>query len=114
MGIRMLNHRPAAPRTLVGEAPDVTAPSVPAFATGASTARVPAGLATALRRAVAGLRRRSDPADPQPWHLWADLTRGYLALLLNRLPQPDPSNTVTVFVAAPAFTADGPSGRPAR
>lgn len=113
MGIRMLNHRPAVSQTTVGAEPAAPLPPVPALAAGASTARVPTDLAAPLRRAGTGLRRRLAPREPLPWRLWADLTRGYVALFLARLPRPGPVRTVTVFVAAPP-AADRPSGPPQR
>lgn len=113
MGIRMLNHRPAVSQTTVGAAPAAPLPPVPALAAGASTARVPTDLAAPLRRTASGLRRRLAPREPLPWRLWADLTRGYVALFLARLPRPGPVRTVTVFVAAPP-AADRPSGPPQR
>ncbi|WP_306183607.1 hypothetical protein [Streptomyces sp. MK5] len=116
MGIRMLNHRPAVSPTAVGAAPAAPPPPVPALAADASTARIPPDLAAAVRRAVTGLRRRAVPGESRPWRMWADLTRGYVALLLARLPQPAPARTVTVFVAAPiprADRTDRPLGPPA-
>ncbi|MFF8589880.1 hypothetical protein ACF061_00315 [Streptomyces sp. NPDC015220] len=117
MGIRMLNHRPAAPQTAVGAALAAPLPPVPAQAADASTARIPTDLAATVRRAATGLRRRLTLREPLPWRLWADLPRGYVALLLTRLPRPGQAHTVTVFVATPPFPAGGrpsgpPSGRP--
>ncbi|MGW5199734.1 hypothetical protein [Streptomyces spiralis] len=106
MGIRMLNHRPAVSPTTVGAAPAAPSPPVPALAADASTARIPTDLAAAVRRAVTELRRRAVPGEPRSWRLWADLTRGYVALLLARLPQPAPARTVTVFVATPIPRTD--------
>ncbi|MER6980898.1 hypothetical protein [Streptomyces carpinensis] len=112
MGIRMLNHRPAVYQTAVGAAPAAPPPPVPAHAADASTARIPTDFAAAVRRAVSGLRRRVTPGESGPWRLWADLTRGYVALVLARLPQPAPARTVTVFVAAPITLRDRPVGPP--
>ncbi|MFK4147503.1 hypothetical protein [Streptomyces sp. NPDC004065] len=122
MGIRMLNHRPAVSPTAVGAAPAAPPPPVPALAAGASTARIPADLATAVRRVASGLRGRlvrgaAGPGETPPWCLWADLARGYLALLVARLPRPAPAPTVTVFVATASPTGDrpdGPSPHPSR
>ncbi|MEU6421497.1 hypothetical protein [Streptomyces spiralis] len=122
MGIRTLNHRPAVSPTAVGAAPAAPPPPVPALAADASTARVPTDLAAAVRRAGTGLRRRAVPGESRSWRLWADLTRGYVALLLTRLPRPAPARTVTVFVATPiprtdrvdrADRTDRPLGPPA-
>ncbi|MEU6475770.1 hypothetical protein ABZ858_02555 [Streptomyces sp. NPDC047017] len=114
MGIRMLNHRPAVSQTAVGAAPAVPPPPVPALAAGASTARIPTDLAATLRHAATGLRRRVTPGDALPWRLWADLTRGYAALLAARIPRPVRARTVTVFVAAPPPAPDRPAGPPPR
>ncbi|WP_181446991.1 hypothetical protein [Streptomyces sp. NTH33] len=113
MGIRMLNHRPAVIREDTGEPSAEPPPSVRPFAADASTARVPTDLTTTLRRAARDLRRRPTRGEPAlgetpPWCLWADVARGYLALLLARLPRPGPARHVTVFVAttAPAPVSD--------
>lgn len=103
MGIRMLNRR-TAPAPL---------PPAPALAAGASTARIPAGPATALRRTAAGLGRRLGLPDRQDLRarvlvrsreraaavrrLWADMAAGYLALALTLLPRTRPAQTLTVF-----------------
>ncbi|EYT80539.1 hypothetical protein CF54_24975 [Streptomyces sp. Tu 6176] len=110
MGIRMLNHRPAVSQTAVGAAPAASPPPVPALASTASTARVPTDLAVTLRRAAWDLRRRFTPGARLPWRLWADLTRGYAALLLARVPRPVPTRTLTVFVAASPAVPRHPSG----
>ncbi|MGC0332661.1 hypothetical protein RKD23_005651 [Streptomyces sp. SAI-170] len=112
MGIRMLNRRPA-PSPLV---------PVPAFAAGASTARLVVGPAEAVRHAAVDLGRALSHCrrlrslgecrpirgtlaavgrtrDPARWRLWADLARGYVALLLTLLPRTRPAGTLTVFVA---------------
>ncbi|MGP4089701.1 hypothetical protein [Streptomyces sp. KR55] len=98
MGIRMLNRRTAIP-------------PAPTHAVGASTARIPTDPVTALRHAAAEVRRRlaqrefRKPAVVRArgtavWRLWADLARGYLALLLAQLPRPPrPTHTLTVFTA---------------
>ncbi|MEY9489285.1 hypothetical protein RKD26_005079 [Streptomyces calvus] len=120
MGIRML-HRRAAPPRAGTDGPTLEAfPPVPVFAAAASTARIPATLATALRRATADLGRRivdgprradraatavlpgrpGVPGEQPPWRLWAELARAYLTLALTLLPRPRPVRTVTVFVAA--------------
>ncbi|MFH8219029.1 hypothetical protein [Streptomyces sp. NPDC018056] len=110
MGIRMLNHRPAVSQTAVGAAPAASPPPVPALASTASTARVPTDLTVTLRRAAWDVRRRFAPGARLPWRLWADLTRGYAALLLARVPRPVPTRTVTVFVAASPAVPHRPSG----
>ncbi|KUO22782.1 hypothetical protein AQJ91_01835 [Streptomyces dysideae] len=94
MGIRTLHRRtaPALADAHVGAVPTLPSPSVPVFAAGASTARIPTDLMTSLRR------RRPGPA-PLRRRLWADLARGCLALALNRLPRSRPAGPVTVFVA---------------
>ncbi|MFI5566175.1 hypothetical protein ACIA6T_02100 [Streptomyces sp. NPDC051740] len=114
MGIRMLH------RTAAGNAPPrpggrTLSPPAPVFAASASTARVPATLATALRSATADLGRRiadgrrrtartptagALTVEQPPWRLWAELARAYLTLVLTLLPRPRPVRTVTVFVAA--------------
>ncbi|MFE1440604.1 hypothetical protein [Streptomyces sp. NPDC058739] len=94
MGIRMLDRRPAR---------QPLAP-VPAFASGASTARIVLGPAEAVRSVAADLGRalarcralgpllRCRPlaavrlSGTAPWRQWADLAGGYLALLLALLP----------------------------
>ncbi|WP_157977356.1 hypothetical protein [Streptomyces triticisoli] len=119
MGIRTLNHRPAVVRADIGEVPAEPPPSVPPFAADANTARVPTGLTTPLCRAARHLRRRLTPGGPAPgatppWWLWADVARGYLALLLAHLPRPGPARHVTVFVATvtPAPVSDRSAGPP--
>jgi hypothetical protein len=121
MGIRMLNRRPA----LSPLAP------VPAFAAGASTARLALGPAEAVRHAAVDLGRalshcrpvsalgRCRPLrgtlaavgrarDTTRWRQWADLARGYAALLLTLLPRTRPAGSLTVFVVGvPALS--GPS-----
>ncbi|MEU7055635.1 hypothetical protein [Streptomyces sp. NPDC046197] len=116
MGIRMLNHRPTVARADAEAAPRTPPPPVPVFAADASTARIPADLTRTLRRAVTDLRRRLTPGVPgpgeaSPWRLWADMARGYLALLLVRLPRPGPGPTFTVFVAT-ATPVTGRTGGP--
>ncbi|WP_437020516.1 hypothetical protein [Streptomyces sp. enrichment culture] len=90
-------------------------PPVPVLAPGASTARLPGTLATALRRAAAGLRRgpahrapaAAGAGDSPAWRVWAELARSYLALALTLLPRPRRAPAFTVFVA----TADPVSAR---
>ncbi|MFJ6660089.1 hypothetical protein ACIQNG_27615 [Streptomyces sp. NPDC091377] len=113
MGIRMLNRRPVSSTPLA---------PVPAFAAGASSARLALGPAEALRHTVKEFRHRFPPArepdpvrpdDPAAWRLWTELARGRLALLLTLLPRTRRSRTVTVFIA-PALTPpppDAPAGR---
>ncbi|MFJ3301660.1 hypothetical protein ACIPSA_00810 [Streptomyces sp. NPDC086549] len=108
MGIRMLHRRTAQART-TAQADTAAAPSmppsrIPALAADASTARIPTDLTTAVRKAAANLRRRLTTrafgADRAlAWRHWADLGRGYLALLLTLLPRPRPPRRMTVFVA---------------
>nr|BFD85424.1 hypothetical protein StreXyl84_48250 [Streptomyces sp. Xyl84] len=114
MGIRTLNHRPAVSQTPVGAAPAAPPPPVPALAADASTARIPTDLAVTLRRAARDLRRRLTPGPRLPWPLWVDLTRGYVALLLARMPRPVPARTLTVFVAATTADPGRPGGPPPR
>ncbi|MFF8100551.1 hypothetical protein ACF07S_12365 [Streptomyces sp. NPDC016640] len=120
MGIRLL-HRTAASPGAGADGPTSEAfPPVPVFAAAASTARVPATPATALRHATADLGRRVTdcrrrtgrasaavlpgrpglPAEPPPWRLWAEPARACLTLVLGLLPRFRPVRTVTVFVAA--------------
>ncbi|MFJ9243295.1 hypothetical protein [Streptomyces sp. NPDC101776] len=128
MGIRMLHRRTGRARTQTQAAGAAAAqgaprPPAPAFAAGASTARIPADLAMAVRHTAAGLRHsltfRDDAAvDPREqakhpqgpattptgtpvWRLWADLGRSYLDLVRTRLPQSRSAHTMTVFIAPP-------------
>ncbi|MFJ3230387.1 hypothetical protein [Streptomyces sp. NPDC086787] len=97
MGIRMLHRRAAQARTTPQA--DAAAPTpmpssrIPALAADASTARIPADRTAAVRKRATRLRHRF--AGRQ----WADLCRGYLALLLALLPKPRPPRRMTVFVA---------------
>ncbi|MFF5299572.1 hypothetical protein ACFY5F_09425 [Streptomyces sp. NPDC013161] len=124
MGIRTLHRRTAQVRA-AGDAAAHGArrPPVPALSAGASTARIPADLAMAVRHTAAGLRRRLtfrddtavDPREqarhPQGpaitptgtpvWRLWVDLGRGYLDLVLTRIPRSPSAHTMTVFIATP-------------
>ncbi|MFJ5777208.1 hypothetical protein [Streptomyces sp. NPDC093094] len=118
MGIRMLNRRPAHPPL---------AP-VPAFAAGASTARIAVGPVETARHAAVGLghalarcRPFRAPGGPGPVEaagrprdtrrrLWADQARGYLALLLTLLPRARPVRTLTVFVAPVPALSGPPDG----
>ncbi len=77
-------------------------------ATAAGSARIPAGLVTAVRHAAAGTRRRPvrcernavrQEREAPVWRLWADLGRGYLALALTLLPGSRQMPTFTVFTA---------------
>ncbi|MFJ3333617.1 hypothetical protein [Streptomyces sp. NPDC086766] len=127
MGIRMLNHRPTVSRADGGADPAAPPEPVPALAADASTARIPTDLAATLRRAATALRRRLTPREPgpggtAPWRLWADVARGYLALVLARLPRrPRLARTprrssrrgLTVFVVPATPVSDGPDGPPA-
>ncbi|MFJ9816339.1 hypothetical protein ACIRU3_13910 [Streptomyces sp. NPDC101151] len=119
MGIRMLHRRTPEARNgtpaRADTASDRATPAspVPALAADASTARIPADLATTVRRAAADLRRR--PAartrrgpDRSARRAWPDLVRGYLALLLTLIPRARPRRTLTVFVAA---VIEPPTGR---
>ncbi|GGV16077.1 hypothetical protein [Streptomyces griseoflavus] len=104
MGIRMLHRTAAPPRDGAdGRGPEAF-PPVPVFAAAASTARVPATLATVLRNATAVLGRRrghrTTTGEQPPWRLWAELARARLTLVVSLLPRPRPVRTVTVFVAA--------------
>lgn len=109
MGIRMLNHRLAASPLR----------SVPALSAGASTARVLAGPATALRHTAVDLRHRIGRRTPsfvrlydtfEAWRPWVDLARGYLALCLAVMPRPRPAYTVTVFTATVRDLSAPPNG----
>ncbi|MFG2118661.1 hypothetical protein [Streptomyces sp. NPDC048710] len=107
MGIRMLHRRtpeaqgrtPAPADTASDRA--TPASPVPALAADASTARIPADLATTVRRAAVDLRRRlaARTRHAPDWRAWPDLARGYLALLLTLIPRARPRRTLTVFVA---------------
>ncbi|MFI9149003.1 hypothetical protein [Streptomyces sp. NPDC053367] len=123
MGIRMLNRRPAHPPL---------AP-VPAFAVGASTARLVLGPAETVRHAAVDLgctlihcRPVSALSRCRPlrgtlavvgrtrgtarWRLWADLVRGYLALLITLLHRTRPAGTLTVFVVGVPALSGPPDG----
>ncbi|GAA4817172.1 hypothetical protein GCM10023220_56920 [Streptomyces ziwulingensis] len=117
MGIRMRHRRTAPARASTGGAAGVPLPPVPAVSLSASTARIPVTLASARRRARAGLRhalhRRTSAADAAPRasarRPWADLARGCLAPALALLPRPGPARPATVRVVG----ADPVSARPA-
>ncbi|MGW4567792.1 hypothetical protein ACWEN3_37240 [Streptomyces sp. NPDC004561] len=124
MGIRTLHRRTPEAVTRAwadtASAQVMTASPVPALAADASTARIPADLATTVRRVAAHVRRRLADRTTRTGHApdrhqWADLARGYLALAFTVLPRSRPRRTLTVFVASvterPA--APGPH-RPAR
>ncbi|MFF7963922.1 hypothetical protein ACFZC3_00960 [Streptomyces sp. NPDC007903] len=108
MGIRMLHRLRPAPRygsterTDTGAAPEASGMAVPVVAAGASAARHPANPLTRVRRAGTVTRRAlAAGAHRLPdWRAWADLARGYLALLLTHLPKARPRHTLTVFVAS--------------
>ncbi|MGX1561314.1 hypothetical protein [Streptomyces sp. NPDC055506] len=118
-------------RTLLGRtAPGLALPPVRVHAADASTLRVPATLATALRRTTADFRNRlafgrrpTDPAglpttlsetgdlpgSPEapgetgratPRRAWADRARGYLSLVLTLLPRPRPAHTTITVYIA--------------
>ncbi|MFJ9632898.1 hypothetical protein ACIRU8_34850 [Streptomyces sp. NPDC101175] len=128
MGIRMLHRRSGRARTQAraagaAAAPVTPRPPVPALAAGASTARIPADLAMAVRHTAEGLRSRltfrddtaldpreqarhpqgpaTTPTGTPVWRLWAELGRGYLDLVLARLPRSHAAHTMTVFIATP-------------
>ncbi|MEU1009190.1 hypothetical protein ACIP4Y_05480 [Streptomyces sp. NPDC088810] len=106
MGIRMLHRR--TPEAATGAWADtvsaqaVPAAPVPALAADASTARIPADLATTVRHVTQRLRRglAGRPARTPDWRQWTDLARGYLALVLTLIPRSRPRPTLTVFVAS--------------
>ncbi|MGW4289281.1 hypothetical protein ACWEIK_20415 [Streptomyces sp. NPDC004673] len=131
MGIRMLHRLRPAPRhgsterADTGPAPDASRTAVPVVAADASAARHPANPWTRLRGAgtVAGRALAAQAHRLPDWRAWADLARGYLALLLTHLPKARPRHTLTVFVAsltdrpAPAGrrrSAPGPQRTPRR
>ncbi|AQS70106.1 hypothetical protein B1H29_27370 [Streptomyces pactum] len=113
----MLHHRTTPARASTGPARVPLLP-VPVVAPGASTGRIPTTLATALRRTAADLRRglvdrapaAASPREMPAWRLWADLTRGYLALALTLLPRARPAHTFTVFVASADSVSALPGG----
>ncbi|MFG3014578.1 hypothetical protein ACGFZB_29980 [Streptomyces cinerochromogenes] len=106
MGIRMLHRRTPEAATGVwadtASAQALPATPVPALAADASTARIPADLATALRTAAQRLRSglTGRAARTPDWRQWTDLARGYLALVLTLVPRARPRPTLTVFVAS--------------
>ncbi|MGW7208011.1 hypothetical protein [Streptomyces sp. NPDC054837] len=104
MGIRTL-HRHTAPAQATTDATASTPPlSVPPFAATASTARIPADLATALRKRAADLRHRLTRRD---WRLTADQARSRLALFLTALPRSRRVvRTATVFDATAVALSD--------
>ncbi|MGW7379737.1 hypothetical protein [Streptomyces sp. NPDC054794] len=123
MGIRMLHRRPAQARTTAqanaAAVPALPPVRLPALAADASTARIPTDPATVLRRAAAALRRRLTARAAgvdlaHLWRQWADLVRGYLALLLTLLPRTRPPRTITVFVATLTERPDGRAPRDPR
>ncbi|MFI7411636.1 hypothetical protein ACIBU0_23505 [Streptomyces sp. NPDC049627] len=97
MGIRTLHPgtAPAQANVSTEAALSTAPPSVPPFAEGAGTARIPADLMRTLRHTATTLHRRL-ARRPQGW---AELTRSYLALARTLLPRSRPVRTVTVFVA---------------
>lgn len=107
MGIRMLHRR--TPQATAGAWADTAsaqampAAPVPALAADASTARIPADPAAAVRRVTGHLRRRlaRHPVPTPDWRQWADVARSYLTLALTAIPRPSPRRrpTLTVFVA---------------
>ncbi|WP_405993985.1 hypothetical protein [Streptomyces sp. NBC_00986] len=124
MGIRTLHRRTAQAQAAgAAAAQGALRPPVPAFAAGASTARIPADLAMAVRHTAAGLRRRltfrddtavdpreqarhpqgpaTTPTGTAVWRLWAELGRSYLDLVLTRIPRSPSAHTMTVFIATP-------------
>lgn len=125
MGIRMLQCRRGRGRTRGQVHVEDTAPfpppaPVPAFAVKASTARIPADLATALRRTATGVgaavRGRKgkkgdldvvDEGEASVWRVWVDLGLGYLALGLGLLPRARRLPGVTVFTTADDERAGG-------
>ncbi|MBL1084837.1 hypothetical protein JK359_23180 [Streptomyces actinomycinicus] len=117
MGIRTLHRRTpeATPRARADSfsAQAVPASPVPAFAAGASTARIPADLAATVRRVTKELRRglAGRPARTPDWRQWADLARGYLALTVTLIPRSRPRHTLTVFVASLTERPSAPGRR---
>ncbi|MGI5374634.1 hypothetical protein ACQEV2_10380 [Streptomyces sp. CA-251387] len=106
MGIRTLHPgtAPAQANVSTEDALSTAPPSVPPFAEGAGTARLPADLMSTLQHTARTLRHRLAHRA----HGLAELTRGYLALALTALPRPRPVRTVTVF----AVGATGPVTEP--
>ena len=113
MGIRMLHGRtpqirpPAKARSAAAQV--ASAPSAPAMAPGASSARIPTDLAVTVRKAITRLRRRLR-TRPDPRQLLG-LARGYLALLLSALPGTRRPRTMTVFVATLTARPKGSGAR---
>ncbi|MFF4013575.1 hypothetical protein [Streptomyces sp. NPDC001843] len=103
MGIRTPHRRTARTRTPsrpgAAAAPDRPSPPVPDFSAEASTARIPADPARAVRRTTAALGRGLGGRLSRAGRAAADLGRGYLALLLARLTKIRSARTMTVFVA---------------
>ncbi|MGW3337555.1 hypothetical protein ACWDCL_08760 [Streptomyces sp. NPDC001009] len=105
MGIRMLHRlRPdpwhgSTERADTGRASGASGTAVPVVAAGASAARHPSDPRARLRRAGTDAGRALARRTPDR-RVWADLARGYLALLLAHLPKARPRHTLTVFVAS--------------
>lgn len=101
MGIRMLHGRtpqtrpPAKARSAAAQAP--AAPSAPALAPDAGSARIPTDLAVTVGAAVTRLRRRLRTRPPA--RQWLDIARGRLVRFRGALPGPRRHRTMTVFVA---------------
>ncbi|MGW1723812.1 hypothetical protein ACWCQK_12890 [Streptomyces sp. NPDC002306] len=131
MGIRMLHRRTGPDRARPqgqssaqagGTGTAVTGaglPAVPAFAAGAATVRIPTTTAMALRKLARRLRcgvTRREPAlvrahETPAWRLWAETGRGYLDLLVARVPRRRRrAGTLTVFVAPPVKLRRPPDG----
>ncbi|GAA4011729.1 hypothetical protein GCM10022232_61710 [Streptomyces plumbiresistens] len=130
---------PTDPATVLGRATAAVPTDLAATlrrATAVGIARIPTGLAAALRQAAlhhaalrhaalrhaaASTRRRLDrrerdavwrhKREASVWRLWVDLGRGYLALGLTLLPRSRPMPTFTVFTAVNEWPIDAPPRR---
>ncbi|MFJ9349567.1 hypothetical protein [Streptomyces sp. NPDC101237] len=110
MGIRMLHGRtsqtgpPAKARSAAAQA--AAAPTAPAMAPDAGSARIPTDLAVTVGAAVTRLRRRlrTRPSARQ----WLDLAHGRLVQLRGALPGPRRHRAMTVFVATLSERPKGP------
>lgn len=118
MGIRTPHRRTARARPPnrpgAAAAPGTPSPLVPVFSVGASTARIPADPARAVRTTAAAFGRRITGRLSRASRAAAYLGRGHLALLLARLPRLRPARTMSVFVVPLTEWPPRPAARRSR